>query len=144
LNLKCYILVSMFSFTFNLYRYTSAPPVSNTALECLVRLASVRRSLFASEVERNNYLQRLIAGTCDVLRLNQGLGEHANYHEFCRLLSRLKTNYQLSELVAVEAGREGGTLSLARTVIPLSHFMQTMICASARASFAHVLTPRGV
>lgn len=37
-----------------------------------------------------------------MLRLNQGLGEHANYHEFCRLLSRLKTNYQLSELVAVE------------------------------------------
>ena len=53
-------------------------------------------------MERNNYLQRLIAGTCDVLRKNQGLGEHANYHEFCRLLSRLKTNYQLSELVAVE------------------------------------------
>ena len=43
-------------------------------------------------------------GTCEILRANQGLGEHANYHEFCRLLSRLKTNYQLSELVAVEAG----------------------------------------
>ena len=86
---------------FDVYK-SSSPPVSNTTLECLVRLASVRRSLFASEVERNNYLQRLIAGTCEILRLNQGLGEHANYHEFCRLLSRLKTNYQLSELVAVE------------------------------------------
>jgi len=86
---------------FDVYK-SSAPPVSNGALECLVRLASVRRSLFASEVERNAYLQRLIVGTSDMLRLNQGLGEHANYHEFCRLLSRLKTNYQLSELVAVE------------------------------------------
>ena len=86
---------------FDVYK-ASAPPVSNLALECLTRLASVRRSLFASEVERNGYLKRLIVGTCDVLRLNQGLGEHANYHEFCRLLSRLKTNYQLSELVAVD------------------------------------------
>lgn len=86
---------------FDVYK-ASSPPLSNVALECLVRLASVRRSLFASEVERNSYLARLIAGTCDMLRLNQGLGEHANYHEFCRLLSRLKTNYQLSELVAVD------------------------------------------
>ena len=85
---------------FDVYRDT-APPVSNVALECLVRMASVRRSLFASETERNAYLQRLIAGTADILARNQGLGEHANYHEFCRLLSRLKTNYQLSELVAV-------------------------------------------
>ena len=29
-----------------------------------------------------------------------GLSEHDNYHEFCRLLGRLKTNYQLSELVS--------------------------------------------
>ena len=85
---------------FDVYR-DSAPPVSNVALECLVRMASVRRSLFASETERNAYLQRLISGTAEVLARNQGLGEHANYHEFCRLLSRLKTNYQLSELVAV-------------------------------------------
>lgn len=32
----------------------------------------------------------------------QGLGEHSNYHEFCRLLGRLKTNYQLSELVRLD------------------------------------------
>ena len=31
-----------------------------------------------------------------------GGGEHDNYHEFCRLLGRLKTNYQLSELVSGE------------------------------------------
>ena len=31
-----------------------------------------------------------------------GLAHHANYHEFCRLLGRLKTNYQLSELVGLE------------------------------------------
>ena len=64
-----------------------------------VRLASVRRSLFTGETERSAFLARLVTGTRDVLRSNQGLAEHANYHEFCRLLGRLKTNYQLSELV---------------------------------------------
>lgn len=33
-------------------------------------------------------------------RTKRGLAEHENYHEFCRLLGRLKTNYQLSELVS--------------------------------------------
>ncbi|KAI8033655.1 hypothetical protein M5D96_013609, partial [Drosophila gunungcola] len=31
----------------------------------------------------------------------QGLGNPDNYHEFCRLLARLKSNYQLGELIAV-------------------------------------------
>ena len=80
----------------------SSPPLSCGCLECLVRLASVRRSLFASEAERGSFLARLLAGTADILRTRTGLGEHENYHEFCRLLGRLKTNYQLAELVAVE------------------------------------------
>ncbi|PTQ44848.1 hypothetical protein MARPO_0017s0001 [Marchantia polymorpha] len=41
-------------------------------------------------------------GTRDILQYQQGLGQHENYHEYCRLLGRLKTNYQLSELVNVE------------------------------------------
>jgi exportin-7 len=64
-----------------------------------VRLASVRRSLFLSDQERSKFLNHLVTGTRDILRSQQGLAEHPNYHEFCRLLGRLKTNYQLSELV---------------------------------------------
>eukprot|EP00798_Chlamydomonas_sp_ICE-L_P003304 gene3304-13331_t len=75
---------------------TSSTPLSN------VRMASVRRSLFTSEVERGLFLNRLVNGTRQILLTKQGLAEHDNYHEFCRLLGRLKTNYQLSELVAVE------------------------------------------
>lgn len=45
------------------------------------------------------FLTLLVGGTHDILRSQQGLGDHVNYHEFCRLLGRLKTNYQLSELV---------------------------------------------
>lgn len=82
------------------------PPLSNAALECLVRLASVRRSLFASEASRGSFLNHLASGTRDILRTQRGLSEHANYHEFCRLLGRLKTNYQLSELVGVDGYEE--------------------------------------
>ena len=32
----------------------------------------------------------------------QGLSDPGNYHEFCRLLARLKSNYQLGELVKVD------------------------------------------
>lgn len=75
------------------------PPLSNMSLECLVRLASVRRSLFTNEVERSKFLNALVNGTREILRSQMGLVEHANYHEYCRLLGRLKTNYQLAELV---------------------------------------------
>jgi len=64
-----------------------------------VRFASVRRSLFTTEVERSKFLSQLVAGTRDILKQQQGLSEHSNYHEFCRMLGRLKTNYQLCELV---------------------------------------------
>ncbi|WIA44165.1 hypothetical protein OEZ86_010498 [Tetradesmus obliquus] len=85
------------------YYAASGPPPSKLALECLVRLASVRRSLFSSDVERSKFLNRLVNGCRDILRAQSGLAEHHdNYHEFCRLLGRLKTNYQLSELVSVD------------------------------------------
>ncbi|DBA92724.1 hypothetical protein WJX77_011928 [Trebouxia sp. C0004] len=87
---------------FSFYSSTS-PPLSSMALECLVRFASVRRSLFTTEVERSKFLSQLVAGTRDILKQQQGLSEHSNYHEFCRMLGRLKTNYQLCELVSVES-----------------------------------------
>ena len=64
-----------------------------------VRLASVRRSLFTGEEERSKFLNELVTGTTQIMSSQQGLSLHSNYHEFCRLLGRLKTNYQLAELV---------------------------------------------
>jgi exportin-7 len=77
-------------------------PLSKEALECLVRLASVRRSLFTNDASRSKFLAHLMTGTKDILQTGQGLGDHDNYHEFCRLLGRFKLNYQLSELVNME------------------------------------------
>ncbi|XP_074039038.1 ran-binding protein 16 isoform X1 [Leptinotarsa decemlineata] len=75
--------------------------LSSLALSCLVQIASVRRSLF-SNTERAKFLAHLVNGVKHILQNPQGLSDSANYHEFCRLLARLKSNYQLGELVMVE------------------------------------------
>lgn len=61
----------------------------------------MRRSLF-SNTERAKFLSTLVVNIKNILENSQGLSDPDNYHEFCRLLARLKTNYQLSELVVVE------------------------------------------
>lgn len=65
------------------------------------QITSVRRSLF-SNTERAKFLSTLVVNIKNILENSQGLSDSDNYHEFCRLLARLKTNYQLSELVVVE------------------------------------------
>ncbi|KAK8928464.1 hypothetical protein KSP39_PZI017721 [Platanthera zijinensis] len=84
------------------YYGATEPPLSKEALECLVRLASVRRSLFQDDSARSKFLAHLMTGTKEILQIGQGLTDHDNYHEFCRLLGRFKVNYQLSELLSVE------------------------------------------
>ncbi|KAK1884470.1 Exportin-7, partial [Dissostichus eleginoides] len=78
---------------FNLYH--SIPP----SLSPLI--ASVRRSLF-NNAERAKFLSHLVDGVKRILVNPQCLPDPNNYHEFCRLLARLKSNYQLGELVKVE------------------------------------------
>ncbi|XP_027043179.1 exportin-7-like [Pocillopora damicornis] len=85
---------------FDLYRAlpTSLSPM---ALSCLVQLASIRRSLFNNN-ERAKFLEQLVQGVKGILESPQSLSDPNNYHEFCRLLARLKSNYQLGEIVKVE------------------------------------------
>ena len=49
--------------------------------------------------ERQVFLDYLMKQIQDIMQTKQGLDEEENYHEFCRLLGRLKASYQLSELV---------------------------------------------
>ena len=77
----------------------SEPPRSSLALQALVQLSSIRRSLFSSEKERTMFLQALMTGIRSIIQSQKGLEHIDNYHEFCRLLGRLKASYQLSELV---------------------------------------------
>lgn len=99
--------------------YHSLPnTLSSLALSCLVQIASVRRSLFSNTERyvligllilftvtasfRAKFLTHLVNGVKHILQNPQGLSDSANYHEFCRLLARLKSNYQLGELVMVD------------------------------------------
>lgn len=81
------------------YYLKTEPPRSNQALETIVQLSSVRRSLFAVEKERTLFLDNLMTNIREIMRTKKGLEHVENYHEFCRLLGRLKASYQLSELV---------------------------------------------
>ncbi|CAG9574874.1 unnamed protein product [Danaus chrysippus] len=81
--------------------YHGVRSTGSLSLACLVQLASVRRSLFSNS-ERAKFLNRLAAGVMRILEDTQGLSDPTNYHEFCRLLARLKSNYQLGELVMVD------------------------------------------
>ncbi|XP_037252841.1 ran-binding protein 17 isoform X3 [Falco rusticolus] len=102
--------------------YHSLPPMlSQLALSCLVQFASARRSLF-SNPERAKYLGNLIKGVKQILENPQGLSDPGNYHEFCRFLARLKTNYQLGELVMVKDYPEVIQLIANFTITSLQHW----------------------
>ncbi|XP_076650962.1 ran-binding protein 16 isoform X3 [Halictus rubicundus] len=82
--------------------YHSLPTsLSSLALSCLVQIASVRRSLF-SNLERTQFLTHLVNGVTNIIQNPRGLSDPANYHEFCRLILRLKSNFQLGELILLE------------------------------------------
>jgi exportin-7 len=95
---------------------STQPPSSKEALQSIILLSSVRRSLFATDKERAAFLQQLVTAIREVLQTEQGLNYHDNYHEFCRLLGRLKANYQLCELVRTEGFNEWLNLAAAFTV----------------------------
>jgi len=80
----------------------NTPPHSSKCLELLLYIASVRRSVFSNETARMNFLGRLMEGARNILRYRVGINHPDNYHQFCRLLSKLKSNYQLSDLVRTE------------------------------------------
>uniref|UniRef100_A0A674BU62 Exportin 7 n=1 Tax=Salmo trutta TaxID=8032 RepID=A0A674BU62_SALTR len=62
------------------------------------------------------------ASTSAAVLVFQSLSDPNNYHEFCRLLARLKSNYQLGELVKVENYPEVIRLIANFTVTSLQHW----------------------
>uniref|UniRef100_A0A183F2V4 Xpo1 domain-containing protein n=1 Tax=Heligmosomoides polygyrus TaxID=6339 RepID=A0A183F2V4_HELPZ len=81
--------------------YIKLPSVaSEKILHIGVQLASVRRTLFNGS-ERQTYLEHVVAGVKRVIENPEKLTEQPAFHEFCRMVSRLKTNFQLCELIKV-------------------------------------------
>lgn len=100
---------------FEFYAKTE-PPQSSKAMEAIILLSSVRRSLFPTDKDRAAFLGRLINGIREMMSKQTGLRHPQNYHQFCRLLGRLKANYQLSELVKADGYLEWLELAAAFTV----------------------------
>ena len=106
---------------FDVYSTCSNPP-AKLALEVLVALGSIRRSLFSSDDERQGFLNRILNGTLAILQTQRGLTDHENYHELCRLLARLKANFQLAELVQCASYPEWISLVATLTVDSFTHW----------------------
>lgn len=90
--------------------------------QVLVLFGSLRRSLFSSDEERQGFLARMVHGTLTILQTQCGLSNHDNYHELCRLLARLKANFQLSELVQCEKYAEWIAMVATFTVDSFKHW----------------------
>ncbi|OZJ04255.1 hypothetical protein BZG36_02466 [Bifiguratus adelaidae] len=72
-------------------------PHSARAMECLVQVASVRRSLF-NEEERSIFITSIMQEIRSILLASTGMHDSENYHEFCRMLSRFRSTYSLLEI----------------------------------------------
>lgn len=113
---------------FDFYISCTDLTLMSLALQVLVLLSSVRRSLFPGEKERNDFLLCLMGGIQTIMNTARGLQESETFHEFCRLLGRLKANYQLSELVKVPNFLEWLRLS---TEFTLRSFRQWEVCMNS-------------
>jgi len=105
---------------FNLYNKLPQS-LTSVVIPCLVQIVSIRRSLF-NNAERSKFLNDVIKGIKEMLEFSQKLAEESAFHEFCRMLARLKANYQLSELVKVPCYRESIELIAKFTVSSLRHY----------------------
>ncbi|KAF9089866.1 Ran-binding protein 17 [Mortierella sp. AD031] len=80
-------------------KYSGASSV--LAMESLSQAASIRRSLFSSDEARNTYIHHIMRETVLTIKSQAGqakLQEVGNFHEFCRMLSKFRSTFQLSEI----------------------------------------------
>lgn len=84
----------------SLVRHNFFPTITEPLFSSLAQISSVRRSFFQSDNERQWCLNRLLSGTLDAMnRINWETVSELGYAEFCRLLKRVKPNFQLNELL---------------------------------------------
>uniref|UniRef100_A0A6U5ELX6 Importin N-terminal domain-containing protein n=1 Tax=Corethron hystrix TaxID=216773 RepID=A0A6U5ELX6_9STRA len=106
---------------FEFYSSTE-PPCSSRAMEAVILLASCRRSLFPSDKDRAAFLEIIMRSIREIMASRAGLQHQQNYHQFCRLLGRIKANYQLSELVKAEGYIEWLGLASSFTVTSMENW----------------------
>ncbi|KAG0364963.1 Exportin 7 [Gamsiella multidivaricata] len=70
-------------------------------MESLSQAASIRRSLFSNDDARNTYIHHIMRETVFTLKTGAGqnkLQDIGNFNEFCRMLSKFRSTFQLSEI----------------------------------------------
>lgn len=82
---------------FQLYSCLPAD-IAHFAMCCLNSMSAVRRGILDT-YERQDFLKELVQGVCRNLSSKMHLNNSDCYHQFCRLILRLKANYQMLELV---------------------------------------------
>ncbi|KAL3126957.1 17 (RAN binding) [Cryptosporidium hominis] len=82
---------------------SSMPDCASICLQCLILYSSVRRSFFPTQADRTRSLAALMTGTAGIIQTKMGLEHESCYHELCRLLGKLNTANQLTELSSSEA-----------------------------------------
>ncbi|XP_054540745.2 ran-binding protein 17 isoform X5 [Pan troglodytes] len=87
---------------------------------CMVQIPTTWRTIFL-EPETLDLFFNLYHSLPPLLS-QLGLSDPGNYHEFCRFLARLKTNYQLGELVMVKEYPEVIRLIANFTITSLQHW----------------------
>ncbi|KAL3083211.1 hypothetical protein niasHS_011013 [Heterodera schachtii] len=94
--------------------------------QTLVQLSSVRRMLFDSN-DRQKYLEQIVNGLKRVLESPENLNTADNFHQFCRVISRMKANYQVSELVKCDSFSEllNSLTKFTLECLSMSHFFTT-------------------
>lgn len=102
------------------FKYES--PITAQILECLIYLASVRRTVFRDNTARNEFLVSLMKTIGNIINSQYGLDDSDTYHMLCRLLGRLKGNNQLSDLVYLEGYDKWITLVGDFTIKSLEHW----------------------
>jgi hypothetical protein len=96
--------------------------------QAIILLSSVRRSIFRVEMDKTIFLGQIMAAIREVLQGRIGLTHLENYHEFCRLLGRLKSNYQLSELMRTDNFSEWSASSLLHASLPFGPHQVVLSC----------------
>jgi exportin-7 len=93
---------NLVEFLFQLYRVSQGPRCAQV-MDCVVCLASVRRSVFRTDEDRDKFMGAMMKGIAEVLVQQIGLADSSNHHSFCRALLRFKVNYQLHQLIGLES-----------------------------------------
>ena len=121
-------------------------PSASSFLECLSMIVSIRRSIFANEAERGNFLELVFEALIGILESEHAFNEPENIFEFARLLTRLKSVNQLSEMIEKPSYNNWIELVVRftfKSFLPDNVFIINLVVSSKRAILVKFLGENG-